>query len=160
MNKSILTVLIFCLAASVQAQTSGYGEAVRQGEITSGGSGQGPGGLTARDVVGKRLLDADGNPVGRIESVSSDGTTATVGGGGGKRTVDMSQLSLGMGANTVIEHSNSSADSLNARQSFDFPEGKTTAVTTTTTTDATRIRQGPPQTTTTTTVTERTNGAR
>jgi hypothetical protein len=70
----------------------------------SGGGDQPPGGLTARDVVGKRLSDADGNVIGQIVGVSQDGTSAQVRPphGGGPTMVSMSQLSLGTGARQVI----------------------------------------------------------
>jgi hypothetical protein len=70
----------------------------------SGAGNQAPGGLTARDVVGKRLSDANGNVIGQIVGVSQDGASAQVkpGKGGAPTSVDMSQLSLGTGARQVI----------------------------------------------------------
>ena len=70
----------------------------------SGAGDQPPGGLSARDVVGKRLSDADGNVIGQIVGVSRDGANAQVKSdkGGTLATVGMSQLSLGTGARQVI----------------------------------------------------------
>jgi hypothetical protein len=70
----------------------------------SGGGNAAPGGLTAHDVVGKRLSDADGKVIGQIVGVSQDGTTVQVkpGKGGAASTVAMNQLSLGTGARQVI----------------------------------------------------------
>jgi len=70
----------------------------------SGAGNDKPGGLTARDVVGKRLSNADGDVLGQIVSVSQDGANATVrpAKGGAPTIVSMSQLSLGMGARQVI----------------------------------------------------------
>jgi len=81
-----------------QAQTSS------QALPVSGGGSAAPGGLTAHDVVGKRLSDADGNVIGQIVGVSQDGTNAQVrpGKGGAPTTVAMNQLSLGTGARQVI----------------------------------------------------------
>lgn len=74
-----------------------------------------PGGLAARDVEGKRLLDANGSFVGRIESANPQ--EATVRTPDGKRiTVDMAKLSLGNGPHTVIEESDSDANKLNASE--------------------------------------------
>lgn len=113
MKQFILAGGIFCLSAvAAMAQStqpvSNYDQAVRDGVITSGGSDQGPGNLSARDVVGKRLLDANGNPIGMIRRVSADGRTAVVAptGGGPRIDVDMAKLGLGMGAHTVIEEDN------------------------------------------------------
>lgn len=76
-----------------------------------------PGSLSARDVTGKRLLDADGAPMGTITGVSADGRTAILrpAGGGKPVDIDMSGLSLGMGSHTVTDNINSSARGLNAR---------------------------------------------
>src|ERR1700761_5425726 len=70
----------------------------------SGAGDQAPGGLTAHDVVGKRLVDADGNEMGHIAGVSRDGSSAEVrpAAKGGATSVDMSELSLGTGARTVV----------------------------------------------------------
>jgi hypothetical protein len=70
----------------------------------SGAGNQAPGGLTAHDVVGKRLSDANGNVIGQIVGVSQDGASAQVkpGKGGAPTSVDMSLLSLGTGARQVI----------------------------------------------------------
>jgi hypothetical protein len=70
----------------------------------SGAGNQPPGGLSAHDVVGKRLSDADGNVIGQIVGVSRDGASAQVKSdkGGTPTTVSMSQLSLGTGARQVI----------------------------------------------------------
>jgi len=81
-----------------QAQSSS------QGLPVSGAGNDKPGGLTAHDVVGKRLSDADGNVIGQIVSVSQDGANAQVrpSKGGTPTIVSMNQLSLGMGARQVI----------------------------------------------------------
>lgn len=70
----------------------------------SGSGDQQPGGLTARQVIGKRLYDANGNELGQISGVSPDGTSAQVRAarGGGPTTVSMAELSLGTGAHSVI----------------------------------------------------------
>ncbi len=71
-----------------------------------------PGGLTARDVTGKRLLDVNGAMIGRIESAA--GQTAMVRTSNGKRImVDMTTLSLGDGPHTIIEAGDSDAEKLN-----------------------------------------------
>jgi len=73
------------------------------------------GGLTARDVTGKRLLDANGVLIGHIESADRD--KATVRTPHGQRiTVDMAKLSLGNGPHTVIEEGDSDADKLNTAE--------------------------------------------
>ncbi|HLZ68178.1 MAG TPA: hypothetical protein VKQ29_18285 [Aliidongia sp.] len=79
-------------------------QSASQGLPLSGAGDQPPGGLTARDVVGKRLSDADGNVIGQIVGVSRDGASAEVRPphGGGLTNVDMSELSLGTGARQVI----------------------------------------------------------
>ena len=70
----------------------------------SGAGDQQPGGLTARDVVGKRLYDADGNQIGQISGVSRDGASAVIrpSQSGGPTTANMAELSLGTGAHSVI----------------------------------------------------------
>jgi hypothetical protein len=70
----------------------------------SGAGNDKPGGLSARDVVGKRLSNADGDVLGQIVSVSADGANATVrpAEGGAPTIVSMDQLSLGTGARQVI----------------------------------------------------------
>jgi hypothetical protein len=84
----------------------------------SGAGDRGPGGLTARDVVGKRLLDANGAPIGDIVKVTPDGREAIVRPltGGPTLTVDMDEVSLGTGLNTAIKSGGSEADRLNRRQ--------------------------------------------
>jgi hypothetical protein len=138
--------------------TDNYSDSVRKGEITSGRSNEGPGGLTARDVVGKHLLDSEGNLIGTIEKVSPDGQTATVRPGSGKPiSEDMAVLSLGMGANTVIKQSASEADTLNAQNAAAAAlrnaelNAQSKAVTTTETT-----HYAPSTVTTSTTTVERT----
>ena len=75
----------------------------------------GPGGLAPRDVTGKRLLDANGAVVGRIESATGDEVTVRT--PDGKHvTVAMAKLSLGNGPHTVIEQSDSDADKLNTAE--------------------------------------------
>ncbi len=77
----------------------------------------GPGGLTAADVKGKHLLDANGREVGIIVGASDDGVQAVVRvPTGEKRGVPMRKLSLGNGPNTVIESGGSEADRLNRLQ--------------------------------------------
>lgn len=85
-------------APHAQAQTSS------QALPTSGAGNDKPGGLSPREVVGKRLSDADGNVIGQIVSVSADGANATVQSnkGGAPTIVSMDQLSLGTGARQVI----------------------------------------------------------
>ncbi|HEV2676353.1 MAG TPA: hypothetical protein VGV37_17640 [Aliidongia sp.] len=70
----------------------------------SGSGDQQPGGLTAHDVVGKRLSDANGNALGQITGVSKDGMTAQVrpSQSGGATAAAMADLSLGTGARSVI----------------------------------------------------------
>ncbi len=95
---SVALLSASAVVPSAQAQTSS------QALPVSGGGSDAPGGLTAHDVVGKRLSDADGNVIGQIVGVSQDGTTAQVkpGKGGAPTTVAMNQLSLGTGARQVI----------------------------------------------------------
>ncbi len=90
--------LLAAAAPQVQAQTAST-------DIPSSGAGNAkPGGLSAHDVVGKRLSDADGNVLGQITGVSRDGVSAQVrpAKSGGPTSVDMSELSLGFGARQVI----------------------------------------------------------
>ena len=66
-------VLSACVVAAIPLAAhaaDNYSDAVRKGEITSGRSNEGPGGLTARDVVGKHLLDSEGNMIGSSRKVS------------------------------------------------------------------------------------------
>ena len=89
--------LVAAAAPPARAQTM-------QGLPVSGAGDQPPGGLTAHDVVGKRLSDADGNVLGQIVGVSRDGASAQIrpAKAGGPTQVDMSELSLGTGARQVI----------------------------------------------------------
>ncbi len=75
----------------------------------------GPGGLTARDVVGKRLLDANGTMIGRIESANPHEATVRTR-DGRNVTVDMDTLSLGNGPHTVIQDGGSEAEKLNTAE--------------------------------------------
>jgi hypothetical protein len=72
------------------------------------------GGLSPRDVAGKRLLDANGAPLGQIERATAQ--SAVVRMPNGKHTqVDMAKLALGDGPHTVIDIDNSDAERLNAQ---------------------------------------------
>jgi hypothetical protein len=78
---------------------------------TSGEAGN----LSARDVVGKRLLDDDGAMIGWIKSATDRSAMVTT--PAGKRIeVQMAELSLGFGPHTVIEEGNSGADKLNGAE--------------------------------------------
>jgi hypothetical protein len=102
-------VLLALLSASSAALAQG-----RPVEnVAPGNAGSQPaGGLSAHDVSGKRLLDANGVPIGQIESATGD--TATVRTTDGRHIkVSMDKLSLGNGPHTAIEDSNSDADKLN-----------------------------------------------
>jgi hypothetical protein len=94
--------LLSAVAPQVQAQSQP--QPATAGIPSSGAGNTPPGGLTPRDVVGKRLSDADGNVLGQITGVSRDGVSAEVrpAKSGGPTSVDMSELSLGFGARQVI----------------------------------------------------------
>jgi hypothetical protein len=104
-----MKILIMAAAGAALLSAAGVPSALAQTPSTalpvSGSGDQQPGGLTARDVVGKHLNDADGNELGQIVSVSPDGATAEIrpGHGGSLTTVSMSELSLGTGSRTVIK---------------------------------------------------------
>ena len=86
--------------------------------VAPGNGGSLPAGdLSAGEVVGKYLLDANGIWLGRIQGVSPDGASASVITPDGLRTtVAMARLGLGNGPNTVIEDGNSDADKLNREE--------------------------------------------
>jgi len=99
----IIAAASVALLSASAAVPSAQAQSSSQGLPVSGGGNDAPGGLTAHDVVGKRLSDADGNVIGQIVGVSQDGTTAQVKPGkGAPTTVAMNQLSLGTGARQVI----------------------------------------------------------
>jgi hypothetical protein len=85
------------------------------GQVTSGQGDRPPGGLAVRDIAGKRLLDSNGQLIGRIQGISADGANAVVETGSKRIGVPMTRLSLGTGPNTVIASSYSQADALNAQ---------------------------------------------
>lgn len=118
-NKLILAAAAFSLLSAPALAESpaqqAYSEAARNGDITSGAGDRGPGGLTSAEIVGKRLLDAEGNPIGMIEKVTGDGQSAVVRSGATRMSVEMKYLSLGTGAHTVIKQDYSQADRLNGR---------------------------------------------
>lgn len=110
-----ILILPILLLASGPVLLSAGGEASAQptGTIMPGDAGgQGPGGLSARDIKGKRLLDANGAPLGVIEGVTPKGATVRTP-DHQLMTVDMAKLSLGNGPHTVIESGDSAADILN-----------------------------------------------
>ena len=170
LNRFLVAGAMLSLSAAAafaqQYPARNYDEAARSGEFTSGGADFGPGGLTAADVVGKRLLDSEGNFRGTIERISPDGQTALVRFGSQRTTADMRYLSLGMGAHTVIEQKYSQADLLNAQTAADLAarQARSRAVERTVTTTYSGSSQPvlapapapvPLVTTTTTTTTER-----
>lgn len=76
------------------------------------------GGLSPREVTGKRLLDANGTPIGQIEKATM--RSAVVRTPNGKHIqVDMAKLTLGDGPHTVIETGDSDADKLNRQAEGD-----------------------------------------
>jgi hypothetical protein len=101
--------LMMAVASAALLSTAGPPSASAQTQpdalAVSGAGDQRPGGLTAHDVVGKHLNDADGNELGQIVGVSPDGMSAEVRPmhGGSPMTVGMAELSLGTGARTVIK---------------------------------------------------------
>lgn len=104
MRSLIIAAASLALLSASAAVPFAQAQSSSQGLPISGAGNDKPGGLTARDVVGKRLSDADGNVIGQIVGVTQDGTNAQVrpSKGGTPTTVGMSQLSLGMGAHQVI----------------------------------------------------------
>ena len=106
-----LLVLLQATPALAQSQPTDISGAAQSRDLEH------PGNLTAKDVTGKRLLDADGALMGMIVGVSADGRSAILRPAGcGKRTsVAMSGLSIGMGSHTVTDDINSSARNLNTR---------------------------------------------
>lgn len=111
--KAILAALLALgLAGPALAQPMHPAEAPVPGQ-----GGSAPGGLTAEQVKGKFLLNANGKELGIISGVSADGEEAIVRTPDGRRiTAKMKRLSLGNGPNTVIEAGNSEADRLNRLQ--------------------------------------------
>jgi hypothetical protein len=97
-------VLLSASALGLPAMAQSSGQSSTAGLPISGAGDKPPGGLSAHDVVGKRLSDADGNVLGQITGVSKDGTSAQIrpAKSGGATQVDMSELSLGTGAHQVI----------------------------------------------------------
>ena len=89
--------------------------------------------LSARNVSGKRLLDANGMTVGQIEGVAGDSAKVRTP-DGQHIAVDMARLSHGNGPNTIIENSNSDADSLNHGEADKVQAESNRAPTTTETT--------------------------
>ena len=83
--------------------------------VMPGDAGSQPaGGLTAADVSGKWILDANGKEIGRVAGVTPDGASAKVRTDDGRNIqVPMRRLGLGNGPNTVIEEGGSEADRLN-----------------------------------------------
>ena len=133
-NISIFTcVILSLLAAPAFAQSGPANDAASTGAITSGRSGEPPGWLSARDVIGKRLLDGDGNVIGHIEKLSADRRSVVVRAPDGGRPilVSLDELSLGMGAHTVIDERNSSAKALNQRSEAQDRTEETYTTTTT-----------------------------
>jgi hypothetical protein len=109
MRRVLLMAALVLIAGPAAADHERYADAPLPNQ-----GGDGPGGLSTHDVMGKRLLDANGVDLGGITSVTPDGGTAWVQPQNGKKfSVDMRKLSLGNGPNTVIESGHSDADKLN-----------------------------------------------
>jgi hypothetical protein len=71
-------------------------------------------GATNQQLAGKRLLDANGAPIGQITGVVDNGDKAAVRTPDGRTiTIATSRLSPGDGQNTVIASGQSEADALN-----------------------------------------------
>ena len=136
-NTSLLICVMLSLQAAPALAQSGPASradnnAAAIGAVTSGRSDEPPGWLSAHDVIGKRLMDSDGNVIGHIEKLSADGRSVVVRGphGGRPVLVAMDELSLGMGAHTVIDEHNSSAKALNQRSVAQDRREETTTTTT------------------------------
>ena len=89
------------------------GLVLASGAAQAQGAGDDAGPLTARDVIGKRLLDGNGVLIGHIESADAQAATVTTPDHKHIK-VQLAALSLGFGPHTVIEDANGQADQLNA----------------------------------------------
>jgi hypothetical protein len=106
--------IILVAAASLLTAGSAWAAGQPATQVMPGDAGSLPaGGLSAHDVSGKWLLDANGLELGRIAGVGASGDVVVRTDAGQKMTVSLSKLSLGNGPNTVILSGDSEADRLN-----------------------------------------------